>query len=478
MTPISIRMAEPHFTRLMEHLFPGDGDEHGAVLAAGVSHTDRGTILLVRDVFPARDGIEYVPGKSGYRALSADFVARMSHQCSRERLAYLAVHNHSGRDNVAFSNVDIKSHKRGYPALLDILDGQPVGALVFAQNAVAGEIWLKSGVHGLSHMTIVAPNHRRLYSSPQAAPALDPKYHRQSLLFGAVGQDILRRMKVGIIGLGGAGSLINEWLAHLGVGEIVGVDFERLDVTNQPRVVGSRPLDACAFLANSRYSFLRRLAQRFARYKVEVARRVARRANPAIRYSAIAGDVTDSHTARLLRDCDFLFLCADSAQSRLVFNALTHQYLIPGMQVGSKVSAHRPTGSITDVFTASRPLHPYDGGGCLLCNQLVSPDQLQREALDPDERRRQAYVDDPDVAAPSVITLNAVACAQAANDFLFGVLGLLEDNHRQGYLLHFPRERVWRAAACAADSECRHCGTQKRSIYARGDSADLPCKTR
>ena len=37
-----------------------------------------------------------------------------------------------------------------------------------------------------------------------------------------------------------------------------------------------------------------------------------------------------------LRDCDFIFLAADSMRGRLVVNALTHQYLIPSVQMGSE----------------------------------------------------------------------------------------------------------------------------------------------
>ncbi|MGC3971632.1 MAG: ThiF family adenylyltransferase [Pirellulales bacterium] len=333
MKPYTFRITESQLAPLLDHLFPGDNDEHGAVIAAGVSRTERGVQLLARDVFLARDGIDYVPGRHGYRALTADFVARCSNHCAREKLAYFAVHCHGGHDSVAFSNTDLESHRRGYPALLDIVDPGPAGALVFARNAVAGEVWTRDGVHELSSMTVVGPTHRRMYPSPSASPLVDPTYQRQSMLFGPAGQAILSAAKVGIIGLGGAGSLINESMAHLGVGEIVAVDFDKLSPTNRPRVVGSRPWDVFPWMLKSDYAWLRALGERLARYKVRIAERVARNANPAIRYTPIIGDITDAETARALRDCDYLFLCADTAQSRLVFNALVHQYLIPGVQV-------------------------------------------------------------------------------------------------------------------------------------------------
>jgi molybdopterin/thiamine biosynthesis adenylyltransferase len=478
MTTHTFRIGEPLFHRLMSHLFPGDRDEHGAVIAAGVSRSPRGIRLLARELFLAEDGVDYVPGRTGYRALAPDFVARVSDHCAREGLAYFAVHCHGGSNTVSFSPTDLQSHRRGYPALLDITNGGPVGALVFASNAVAGEVWSRDGIAELDGLVVVGQNHRRLYSSPRRRPlAADPIYARQSLLFGPAGQHLLAQAKVGIIGLGGAGSLVSEWLAHLGVGEIVAIDYDKGEPSNRSRIVGATRWDVQEFLSTRRAPWLQSLGRRLAAYKVHIAARVAHRANPCIRYTPLVSDITVLDSALALKDADFLFLCADSAQSRLVFNALVHQYLIPGMQVGSKVQVDPKTGDIGEVFATSRPAFPFSTGGCLECNGLISSAKLQEEALSPDERRRQAYVDDPGVHAPSVITLNAVACAQAANDFLFGFLGLFYERHVKGYLMEFARERHWSEVDCTALPTCLHCGATQPSAYARGDAATLPCRT-
>jgi tRNA A37 threonylcarbamoyladenosine dehydratase len=465
------------FAKLDAHLFPRDADEHGAVVAVGVSETERGTRMLAREVFLARDGVEYVPGSRGYRALTAQFVAEKSGYCSDEKLGYLAVHCHGGRDQVEFSSDDWASHERGYPALLDITGGGPVGALVFAKNAVAGDIWTENGRYPLDHLTIVGRRVQRLYPKPRRHGRRGERsFDRQARLFGDVGQEILAGLKIGIVGLGGGGSLLNEWLARLGVGHIVAVDFDRIDLTNLPRVVAATRWDARAFLTARKSAFLRKIGKSIAARKVRVARRVAKAANPLVHFDAVVGSVLDEEVAHLLRDVDFLYLASDSVQSRLVFNALVHQYLIPGAQIGAKVSVDPSTMEITEVFTATRLVLPHPGRGCLECHGLIPAARLQLEALNESERRAQRYVDDPEVAEPSVITLNVLSAGQAANDLMMMFTGLFEESAPLGHLFNFVRERTVEAVGPQTNTRCPDCGMESRSRRARGDRVRLPCR--
>lgn len=476
-TPISLIIDERNYCRLFEHLFPGDSDEHGAIILAGLASTPRGSRLLVRDVILAEDGVDYVPGKRGYRALTAQFVAQGISQSAEEKLCYLAVHCHGGRDSVGFSGDDYASHERGYPALLDINEDRPVGALVFAQNAVAGELWTRHGRQQLESMRIVGRRIRNVYPNLRQRRQLEcSEYDRQTRLFGNVGQEILRELRVGIIGLGGGGSLLNEWLSRLGIGSIVGVDFDRIDITNLPRVVGATHWDARSLLTSSGVRWLERIGKRFAAKKVHIARRVARIANPKINFEAIDGDVLDRDIAIKLRDLDFLLLASDSIQSRLVFNALVKQYMIPGVQVGAKVSANKKTGEITDVFTTTRLVLPGIGNGCLDCANCIPASLLQAEAISHGEREQQKYVDDPELAEPSVITLNVLSAAQAANDLLMMFTGLFVEDATMLHQMNFARERKIEFVASNSNPCCPDCGDTSDSRRSRGDSLRLPCR--
>lgn len=440
--------AELH-RQIMEHLFPGDGDEHGAILRAGIMSKGSSLRLLVQHVQPAEFGTDYVAGRYGYRALTPTFIHREILRCRDSGLAYLAVHNHGSDRKVEFSRVDLESHERGYPALLDIGRGVPVGALVYGRRSVAADVWLRDGSRRtLGSYCVIGQKVTRLYSHPRREFDSDTEHDRQVRMFGAAGQHVLAESKVAVVGLGGVGSLVAEYLARLGVGNLVLIDPDEIESSNLSRVVGATRVDVEA----------RQL-------KTQIAVRHAREMATDVMLEPISKDVARESVAQVLRDCDFIFLAADSMRARLVVNALAHQYLIPVIQMGAKIR-RGDGGSLEDAMCAVRHIRP--GTGCLWCNGLIDPTQLAIEAKSDDERKEQAYgVQEPN---PSVITLNAVAAAHAVNDFLFDFLGLGASDSEATYQhFHFCRGKAQRVNP-RRDAECRECVHR----LAMGDALGLP----
>lgn len=472
-SPWRLVLAEEQFEALMAHLFPGDGDEHGAVIGAGIARSPRGVRLLVRDLFLAREGIDFVPGTRGYRRLTPQFVRERIAYCRDQGLVYLAVHNHGGNDRVEFSSVDNHSHERGYPALLDI-SGCPVGALVLAPSALAGDIWTPDRMRRrISETIIVGRNLRRLYPSPPPQPPrADPTFDRQVRWFGDRGQLQLGRMKVGVIGAGGVGLPLVTMLGRMGVGEIVVVDPDRVVPENLPRLAEARRIDAMTWLHRMH---LHSLAKRLSIRKVALGRRAVRRANRRAIYKGIPLSVIEPLAVREITDCDFIFLAADSHQARLVFNAVVHQYLIPGIQLGSRIEVEPRSGQVGDIRCNVRLVLPETG--CLRCNHLISPSRLQDESRGATERERNRYVDE--IPAPSVITLNTAIAAQAANDLMMMVGGLVEGDAPLDYLRYRPRQRRWEPVRPLPNkASCSDCGNLEIARRARGDLADLPLPER
>jgi len=457
--------------RLMGHLFPGGGHEHGAVILAGVHVLHNRVRLLVRDVILAEDGVDHVVGPRGYLMLRAQFIHSHVTRARDERLIYLSVHNHGGSNRVEFSGTDLSSHERGYPTLLDLVQGMPVGALVFARSAIAGDIWLPGETRvRLKQATVVGRSRAVLRPAPiqvSQKTALSI-YDRQVRLFGEAGQHILAATKVGIIGLGGIGSQLAELLGRLGVGSFVLIDPERADLTNLPRLIAARRSDVLMSEETAlKFGPLSFWFSRLRRRKVDLAARNILRANRSAHVERVFGSILDQHVAERLLDCDYLFLAADSMAARLVFNAVVYQYLIPGIQVGARVVADEETGSVTDVFVVSRPVMPH--GGCLWCNSLINTNKLQTEATAQTQARAQDY--GTGSPAPSVITLNALAAAEAVNTFQFYMTGLASSETCDGYYRFQPMKRAVTIDEPRADEACTECGRHATSRFARGDGA-------
>ena len=472
-TVTSWRLTIPQslYCSLQSHLFPGDDDEHGAIILAGTCQSERGLRLVARELHLAEDSRDYVRGQRGYRMLRAEFIQSRILRARDMRLAYLAIHNHGGTNHVSFSADDMASHERGYPALLDIVRGMPVGALVFAKSAVAGDLWLPGSVRTeLSHASIVGHRRRLLHPNPPIHSTIYHEYDRQSRLFGDTGQNLLRNTRVGIVGLGGAGSILAELLGRLGVGDFVLADPDKAELTNLPRLIAARRFDA---FPPSWYP--RKVAHWLRTHKVHLAARNIRRANPSARIESIPENFLYEDVAARFTDCDYIFLAADTMATRLLFNAIVHQYGIPGTQVGAKVPVSE-SGEVGNVFCVSRPVTPDQG--CLWCNGLINPARLQDEAVPTQAKRGYAYVDDSNVTAPSVITMNAVACAHAADDFLFHITGLKYPDAEPHWFRWNSRRGLAGYDKPRSDSDCTECSQGAQSRFGLGDHAVLPTRPR
>ena len=376
-------------------------------------------------------------------------------------LAYLAVHVHGGHGAVALSPQDMASHERGYPALRDLAGAGPIGGLVFAEDAVAGDIWSADGRARLERLVIVGPSIKVLTPRPAPSVVAAPTFDRQVRMFGDAGQAVLSSTKVGIIGVGGMGMLLTEYLARVGVGHLVLIDPDRVDPTNLPRLPGARRSDARMPFQGPRWpERVRSFGGTMATRKVDVARRLIREARAGTVVDGIFDDVREPAVAARLRSCDYLFLAADSDQARHLFNALVNQYLIPGAQLGAKVRANKETGEVVAIHSVARTVFP--GSGCLWCNQVISPSRMAEESASVDQRRVQRYVDEPGIVAPSVITLNATAAALAANDFLHSITGLTDPAAPLDYARFGPIERDMSFDRPRIDPRCAECSTDGR----------------
>jgi molybdopterin-synthase adenylyltransferase len=226
-------------------------------------------------------------------------------------------------------------------------------------------------------------------------------FDRQTRVFGPAGQAQLRSLRVGIVGLGGTGSLVLEQLAHLGIGEFLLLDPDIVEVTNLNRLVGAAPADV-------------------GRAKVTVAAEHARRINPSARIETLQDSVLRARIAEQLADVDFVFGCTDTHGSRAVLNQLAYQYLVPMVDMGVVIAAS--DRAVSHVAGRTQMLVP--GLGCLQCGSLLNPEAVRVDLLADFERQNDPYIVGTREAAPAVISLNATMASVAVTMFLGAVVGI------------------------------------------------------
>lgn len=449
---VDVVIDDDAFADLRRHLFRADQDEHAAIALAGMHEAGSRTRLLVRELHLVPPE-SFTPGRYGYRQIAPRYIAEMASRAGDEELSFVSFHSHPGAcRSVSLSGDDRAAHARLFPHLLDLTGGRPVAGVAMGSESADGEVWMpgRDSV-SLNAVRVVGASLREFRSRPSHAE-LDyaPRYDRQARMFGSAGQEVLSRMKVAVIGAGGGGSMLVEQIAHLGVGAITVVDYDTVKAVNLSRIVGSTTADV-------------------GRKKVDVLGRLVRSVNPECEYRAIGGNIADLPVAAAVLESDFIFLATDTITSRLVFNAIVHRYLIPGIQIGAKVEV-RANGEIDQIYVAIRPVFPRHG--CLQCNSLIDPMRLQAESRTDEEQRAQNYINEPEVIDPAVVSLNGIAASHAVNTMLFAATGLA-DPALLHHKLIFPSSGELMSVQPRTDSSCAFCGSHRASHYARGGPAEL-----
>lgn len=417
--------------------------EAAALLLAGRAGQGRETSLLVREHFAVPR--EAYQAQERLRAvIDPSFIMPLLKMARRQGLSLVLTHTHPSADRAHFSPVDDEGESVLMPVLFSRTGDSPHGALLLTPDDCSARIWTgpTTRPQELSPVVEVGKNVRIHEPGPKSIEKISHQFDRSVRAFGAEGQATLASLSIAIVGLGGVGSLVAEQLAHLGVKSLTLLDPDVLEETNLNRVVGATP-------------------QSIGRPKVEVAAELIRRINPEIQSKAIRGNVIASDDARRLLSCDFLFCCTDSHGSRAVINQIAYQYLIPTIDLGVRIQAR--AGTIESVTGRIQMLAP--GLPCLVCHDLLDPEEVRRDLLSEDARARDPYIIGAVEPQPAVISLNGTVASLGVTMMLSAVVGLPVRARHQ--LILFDRGVV-RAAASDPLPECVICSL--KGVLARGDT--------
>lgn len=443
--PTEIRLTDKQWTDLRGLLLTDDS-EHAAVL---VCHTLRGApgVLVTRRVVELTEH-DMLDAGPLHLSISPVAMARITKQARSEGATVVLCHSHPWAGPVHASTIDLETEEELCGRVLAGRLHAPVGALILGTESFDGRLWLGRGSTSLDRIRVVGAT-IELHPEPRAVAA-DDRVARQVLAWGSVGQTRFRSARVAVIGCGGTGSHVITQLAHLGVGGLLLIDPDHVEVTNLSRLIGARPADVGAL-------------------KTDVLARAARAISPTLTVETIPLSLLDIDPA-VLAECDVIVCATDGHGSRALLTELAQQYVLPVVDLGVDIV---PTQTQLHVGGQVRVLRP--GDGCLHCADMLNPRLVWEEYLTEAERdleRKRGYISGVQAPAPAVIALNGVVASLACLEvcqLLAGFLGEARDR-----LLFRAHRRALTTAGISRHESCYVCGLE--GLLGLGDSRVLPVR--
>jgi molybdopterin/thiamine biosynthesis adenylyltransferase/proteasome lid subunit RPN8/RPN11 len=275
-----------------------------------------------------------------------------------------------------------------------------------AHPTFTGRIFDESGqIAEVERLRVVGETIRLLHREGAPDADLDSEFlDRQIRAFGELGQRLLARLRVGVVGAGGTGSATFEQLVRAGFKEITVIDDDAISGTNLTRIHESGRDDVD-------------------RAKVEVMEQAAARIGLGTNVRAIRGKITYPEVAGELHHLDVIFGCTDDESGRNILAKLAITHLIPVFDMAFVVDPGE-AGSVRGLHGRVTTLMP--GAACLICRERLDMQSLLAEALSEEERKRRAkdgYVPglgDPDPAVGSFTTMVSMWAINELFDRLFG----------------------------------------------------------
>lgn len=455
---IDMILIEAHEAELRALLSSADGAEAAAYVLFGVADIAsdpwtgrRRRRLVSHEVVPVPDE-DRVSASGVHVTWSTRSFVRLLKKAEERGLVLGIAHTHPG-STAFFSDQDDRNEKD----LLRIVsnrsgDGHGFASVVLGgDGSVCARHWTSPDRSESCERVLVSG--RKLILHGVGAMPVEEMLDRQARLFGPAFNPLVRSLRVGIVGCGGTGSPTAMLLARLGIGHLLLVDDDTIELTNLNRVHGSRLDDVRAKAS-----------------KVDVLAREIRGAELGVQVATFRGWVGDADVRDAMRSCDVIFGCTDDHDGRLFLNRLAYYYGIPVIDMGVRII---PKSKDRPYEMAGRVTVVAPGTPCLLCRGLVDPVRARDEALrrtDPEEferRKAEAYVSGGGDPAPVVVTFTTETACMAVNELLQALTAFRGD----GGMKPERRRRFdaieERVTTCSPRQECEQCATPR--IWGRAD---------
>jgi hypothetical protein len=399
-----LNISSSHYERLKKHLYPGDGLEAVAIALCGRLNNKNHHKLLVNEIVL----IPYAECERNRDLVSwkTERIIPLLEKAMKYHYALVKIHSHPGGYE-QFSSVDDESDRRLFSSIFGWMDGEHphASAIMLPDGRIFGRVFnTQMEEERLSRVTVVG-DIITIWNYALGKSAELEVGKRTAQAFGEGTFGLLKIMRVGVVGCSGTGSPVIEQLVRLGVGTIVIVDPDKVELKNLNRILNTTRADAME-----------------KRDKVEVLKAAIQKMDLGTEVIEISQNVfDDKECLRQLAECDVIFGCVDSVDGRDLLNKLCAYYLIPYFDLGIKLEADG-NGGISKIVGTVNYIQP--GKSTLFSRGLYDAEDLKAAGLyrlNPEsfpELVKNSYIKNINVNRPAVISVNMMIGSYAVNEFL------------------------------------------------------------
>lgn len=398
----SVRMTVRHHSQLLDHLFPGDGREAVAIAICGRGEGPVRETLLVQQIEP----VPYSICQRGpdFITWPTDHILPLLDKAAERDLRVVKLHSHPG-GFPQFSNQDDRSDQLLFPFISNWTgdDSMNASVVVLPSGRMFGRTVAADGSFKELSSVAVTGDDLSFWYRDAGTPV--PEFAlRHAQLFGTGTTQTMGKLRIGVVGCSGTGSIVVLQLAHLGVAHLVLVDPDVVEEKNLNRIPGA-----------SMAAALNR------EFKVDVAKRYIEALGLGTKVSALPCELGTPAAVRAIAECDIVFGCMDGAAGRHLLNRLATFYLLPYFDLGVRLDGDG-RGGVEQVCGTVHYLQP--GGSSLLSRGVFSLEEVRAEGLkqaDPEsyrEQLRSKYIVGVQEERPAVISVNMQIASMAVNEML------------------------------------------------------------
>ena len=327
-------------------------------------------VVIINNYMPVRDENYIKTNEVGAR-INSKAINEAFQYAFTNKHGLFHIHTHNFKTGLPqFGTDDLESGNELMLSFQNYVTEQLHGIIVLSKNSINAKVLLpaKNNLEKVDQISIIGLKIIFCFPRKPIRFIKDERYSRQSFL-GENANELISRLKIGVVGLSGGGSHIVQQLAHIGFKRFVLADPDIIDdESNLNRVVGATLQDAK--INNSKFEVFKRLINSL-------------HSNPEI----LGGQKKWEEEINSYKGCDLVFGGLDTMIGRRDLENFCRRYLIPYIDIGMGIVTEFIPYAMFGQVQLSVP-----GYSCLKCNGFITDESLKVEANNYGQKTKRPQV--------------------------------------------------------------------------------------